>query len=747
MRYKALHIKNSRVYKDIVIPLANQGLVAIHGANGVGKSTPWDLMNAVQYHVTPNGHKEDDLVRDKRDALIGLEYEFDGHEVFVKHKRVKKKWKYEILQDGVDITPHTVVDGRKLARKLTSLSQPEFQGAVHLTQGAQHLLITGQPGERNKYISGFFGLSELGFEALHEKAILKRDETEIMIERLEKLITQKELLESQLQQLPDVDLAPLNQQIVDVNKCIADTTTIQMKLVETSKVWQTYNTMVAEATRYEDPNLNLTLASDQIGKLEAEIQTAADRKRLNIEADAVNAKVAQLSKALQDLLLSHPGIDSVSTQVYMDLRTRYDQQRGSEHLVKEYESIKMCLPELPLTELEKTVQDLSLISAQQTHKINAIASGKCPTCGAGYSSEDLQALNQELQEHLMYLAAAKVDLVQVQTRNRTAKRKLDLEPIVNQMRPLMAQELEDFVRMSQLVERKPSYDSLVSQLSTLKPRELLHVVETDAPVRLNDLKIVRAELQRCCLAKQQCPPKPEIDELAVDMKLIEYGTLMTHYGTTRNELYSQLGTAQTQIRAKTNLVQQIADLALKTVEMPKLMTDYLFWKKMVEAYGPKGLKVKHLSNIMDMVVSRMPHYANVLFQERGLTFSHSCDSDSISIIANRTMEDGEIFSKDISTFSGGEKKRVSVALVLTLADCVPAHKRSNILILDEIDDALDAAGQYRFVNDLLPMLKRDYESVFVISHAEEVKQAAIYDQFWKVTKHHHYSTIDMQRVS
>jgi len=177
------------------------------------------------------------------------------------------------------------------------------------------------------------------------------------------------------------------------------------------------------------------------------------------------------------------------------------------------------------------------------------------------------------------------------------------------------------------------------------------------------------------------------------------------------------------------------------------MTDYLFWKKMVEAYGPKGLKVKHLSNIMDMVVSRMPHYANVLFQERGLTFSHSCDSDSISIIANRTMEDGEIFSKDISTFSGGEKKRVSVALVLTLADCVPAHKRSNILILDEIDDALDAAGQYRFVNDLLPMLKRDYESVFVISHAEEVKQAAIYDQFWKVTKHHHYSTIDMQRVS
>ena len=89
---------------------------------------------------------------------------------------------------------------------------------------------------------------------------------------------------------------------------------------------------------------------------------------------------------------------------------------------------------------------------------------------------------------------------------------------------------------------------------------------------------------------------------------------------------------------------------------------------------------------------------------------------------------------------------MSVALVLTLADCVPSAKRSNILILDEIDANLDDIGQYRFANELLPALKSRYESIFVISHSEELQQAAVYDKIWKVTKKNHWSSIEMTDV-
>jgi DNA repair exonuclease SbcCD ATPase subunit len=301
--------------------------------------------------------------------------------------------------------------------------------------------------------------------------------------------------------------------------------------------------------------------------------------------------------------------------------------------------------------------------------------------------------------------------------------------------------------MSQLIAVKPSYDQLVNQLSVLSVRELQPLTENaEALQKINQLKAEKIAVDGCLLARKQLPAIPTIPLGTVKS---EYDGLESHRHEVNDRkifLFKELGNLKSQSDNKAKLGVQIAEMKAKTGKLPELTMNLMFWKKMVEAYGPKGLKVRHLSNIMDMVTQRMPYYASVLFKEPGLTFTHSCDSDSIAIIANRVSDDGVTFCHDVSCFSGGEKKRMSVILVLTLADCVPAHKKSNILVLDELDDAMDEDGQYRFVNELLPMLKKDYESVFVISHAAEVKQAAIYDQVWKFTKNSHWTTIDMKAL-
>jgi DNA repair exonuclease SbcCD ATPase subunit len=747
MNYKKLRLQNSRVYQDITVPLTKQGLVAIHGANGVGKSTLWDILEEIHYEATPDRHKKDDLVRNKKDALFEVEYDHEGSSYSVTHKRVKKKWKYEVTKDGVDITPHTYDDAKKLVRKLIPLSQPEFQGAVHLTQGSQHLLITGQPGDRNKYISNFFGLSDLGFEKLHASAKEELEKADAEITRVEKLVAQKEMLEQQLQQLPDVDIEPLNTEINQASNSLLQIEEFQLELMDAVKKAELYNKHAAEASKFADPELDLANLNDSISQLESEIKSAEERRRYNAEASRANSQIAQLKSSLEQVLRQHPGVDKVDTQVYFNLRTRFEQHRQSEGLLKEYAGIENCLTAVPTDELEKTVSEMTVHASQRQHTINAIAQGKCPTCGAEYSSQQLEVINKELSEYLMYLEAAKTDLHTLKERNRVAKRKMDLETIVSKLNPLSVQELADFALMTKLVEVKPTYEQVVSQLSVMTPRELLPVVESlsTSMSEVQALKIKRDDVQRCLIAKRQLPEGPicSLDDVKQQLQVADNDWRL--WEAKRNDLFGKIGMAQNQARAKSSLKSQVDGLASQVSCLPKLITDQMFWKKMADAYGPKGLKVKHLSNIMDMVISRLPYYAGVLFQEQDLRFTHSCDSDSIHIIANRTDAEGD-FCHDVSSFSGGEKKRMSVALVLTLADCVPAFKRSNLLILDEVDDALDAIGQYRFVNDLLPMLKSDYESVFVISHAEEVKQAAVYDQVWKITKDRHVSTIDRQEV-
>jgi DNA repair exonuclease SbcCD ATPase subunit len=133
----------------------------------------------------------------------------------------------------------------------------------------------------------------------------------------------------------------------------------------------------------------------------------------------------------------------------------------------------------------------------------------------------------------------------------------------------------------------------------------------------------------------------------------------------------------------------------------------------------------------------LPHYTDLLFSDKTLQFTSACEANSISLevekeVLNFKGEPVKI-KYDISDMSGGEKQKLSLALVCTLADCIAYAKKTNLLILDEIDTNLDQEGEARLVNHLLPYLKSKYESIFIISHREELQQAALYNKILRVT--------------
>ena len=88
-------------------------------------------------------------------------------------------------------------------------------------------------------------------------------------------------------------------------------------------------------------------------------------------------------------------------------------------------------------------------------------------------------------------------------------------------------------------------------------------------------------------------------------------------------------------------------------------------------------------------------------------------------LATNILFDDENIS--FESLSGGEKKSISLAVVLALSNLIEGRsfKKFSLLILDECVDSLDEIGKDRFLN-LLPNLEKD--TVLVVSHDEAFKQ-------------------------
>jgi len=73
--------------------------------------------------------------------------------------------------------------------------------------------------------------------------------------------------------------------------------------------------------------------------------------------------------------------------------------------------------------------------------------------------------------------------------------------------------------------------------------------------------------------------------------------------------------------------------------------------------------------------------------------------------------------------SGGERRRIDVAVLCALQDLVRSRKGNdtNVLFLDEIFDTLDGAGIEAVVYLLSNFIHSAEDSIFVISHSSELK--------------------------
>jgi len=117
-----------------------------------------------------------------------------------------------------------------------------------------------------------------------------------------------------------------------------------------------------------------------------------------------------------------------------------------------------------------------------------------------------------------------------------------------------------------------------------------------------------------------------------------------------------------------------------------------------------------LTHVIDFINVKAKEYCSYVFETNEIEFKLNGNSIDISYCG-----------KDYENLSGGEKQKVDLIIQFSIRDmlCQYLNFSSNILVLDEITDNLDAKGCDKVIN-LISNRLTDVESVFIITHHTEL---------------------------
>lgn len=163
-----------------------------------------------------------------------------------------------------------------------------------------------------------------------------------------------------------------------------------------------------------------------------------------------------------------------------------------------------------------------------------------------------------------------------------------------------------------------------------------------------------------------------------------------------------------------------------------------FW---VAAFGPKGLRNYVLDHRLKEMTDAANHWVRLLtggtiwvrFETQKMGRSTKKLSNELSIRVFRFNPNGKITERNYRSWSGGEKRRVGWAIDFGLSRLIAAraHKRYDMLVLDEVFRHVDAAGGEAVV-EMLHELRKERSSIFVIEHDSAFQ--AHFEKQWLAVK-------------
>jgi len=193
-----------------------------------------------------------------------------------------------------------------------------------------------------------------------------------------------------------------------------------------------------------------------------------------------------------------------------------------------------------------------------------------------------------------------------------------------------------------------------------------------------------------------------------------------------------------ELKKQKQIIFKLEELSVEIKAIKEELSYYEFWEN---AFGDAGIKSFVFDLICSTLTERSNYYASILTNNQVM----------IEFDTQTTLKTGETREKfeaaiitdgkkvPYHTYSGGEKRRISLSVDMALSDLMSDYYGSsfNVVVFDEQENYLDNQGREAYLNLLKEIAKK--KRVFVVSHDTEFK--SMFDDVIKIEKRGGFSKI------
>lgn len=684
MKLKSITIQNFMSIRNITLDLEDRGLVLLNGKNLDNES------------LNNNGAGKSSIIEALVYALYGKTLRGLKGDAVV-HRIPKKNMKVFLDIEDDDGSQYRIARYRKHStnknksflyrngRDITPKSESEFNTYVANLLQADYLTFTS---------SLLYSAESFKFTSATDSEIKSTFDTVLGLDIYQKC---QDIAKMRLKEIDSV-VSTVEWKVDDRKSRIDE---LNSKIIEVS----------VDRDRYEDEQSKkydeLTI---QLGDLDKRIETAKN-ELLNSKIAFENAK-SDKENAEEILVLKSRRMKEVD-ELKDALQDVKDELREHERNIRNYHrSIEDSSDEINSLD-SKIVRIYDKINDYNQKKL-ALDDGigsPCPTCGRALTIDCLEPAKKEYEDKIAELMSdvesLRLKICELNSDIETYQSKIKNEQNDIDELESVQSEFNFLIKKSKkIIDEKEE-----SEKNVQYAQNQYYMAEADVRVADKNLKHIKS---------QRDDVKKMIQEMTGDNP---YDKILAGYR-------SEQDTYQTEVKQLLDSVQEQLD------ERDCL----IFWQK---AYSNQGIK----SLILDDITPFLNRRANKYLSK--LTSGHI----EVKFNTQTTLKSGETrerFSIDIinhdggqeySANSGGERKRIDLAINLAMQDLVASrsNKKINVAIFDEAFDTLDEVGVEKVI-ELLQELSEEKSSIFVISHNEHLK--SYFTNVISVVKENGFSTLE-----
>ncbi len=775
--------KDKFYQSDTNLPLFLRGITLLKGknydvvdyasgvsSNGTGKTRLPQILEGYIYGKNPRGNFKRTVLPDFSGSLKFKDRQGDTW----CFSYTTNSWSIS-KNDQVVTISHKASDCQHKLQELIGLTRDDFNYFVFINQRSLDTLIKGKPLEKKAYLEGFFNIDNFyskKYEIYNAKLKESKKDIESLKDskiKLNSLLDVKKDLSGEhwytLQlELCDTAISLLKQQIGDVTE---NKMSYTRQIDEWHKYYKLY-TQLQEVEAAFDHKLKATKLREDLDytikeKLRLE-KRAGDRQKLLAFLDT---KFYPHQKCKPTLSSSKPTVEkptlefiSQKDKLLTQMQNKFALKKKIAHLLHEVEKVAVYIKDIPsLDTLSSLRNDIykRLKDVEDHYTLVQKGGSICPTCKQslaflldGIPPDAKLALLQDEIKKLKEQDKIYFDNTTLHNKYLKLKQELDILQTQYNAYPTFGVALKSAtLEVEQLKEHLTTWDEYEKEQLRYQRWESTYTLLLKDATHLGYPDILEdadSAALAICVDKINCITNElkifdQFDALTAivvaqpslsDLEALasEADTTIAHLSLRMANLHEFKGKLRTQLDTLLLISRQIEELQTTLVKQEFLESECAILTVMSNFYSSSGFKVYELKKRCEKLIERANVWSKLFFQEE-YTWSLSKDLDTLDFFVQPTnYADDEPYP--IALLSAGEYNRAARVLLFSQLELIPPNKKTNLLILDEIESNLDEAGMTAFVEVVLPKLKEVFpeKTIIVISHQPALHTSHYIDHIW-----------------